>query len=386
MLENHEDLLEQTNIQHAIVGEMSSSLRETLGGLNKTRISSLARTYNISGRSKMKKDELVLALLEQITNPAIMESALLILDTEEWAMLESVYASPFVQDNFVPYGFYHLLLDLGLVYTFFDNNKLYMVMPEEVKDTFKQVNTDTFKQAHSRQFLVLEYVQALTNLYGVFTLDQLLAIYNEQNASDPLSEQELTAYVEQFLSRQQKFVMESGYLMYGGLAAEESDEGELERLLEQIQDKPHYVPDKNELLKYADDGYFEITSQLEEMKKYILAHLTNDVELADYLIDDIQFACSMELPIQQVINEFERRNLVFKDAKQVEQVVHLLTEVRNNTRIWSNCGHTPSELRALTAIPVIHGKVVKSFQVEKIGRNEPCPCGSGLKYKKCCGK
>ena len=22
----------------------------------------------------------------------------------------------------------------------------------------------------------------------------------------------------------------------------------------------------------------------------------------------------------------------------------------------------------------------------KIGRNEPCPCGSGLKYKKCCGK
>ncbi len=24
--------------------------------------------------------------------------------------------------------------------------------------------------------------------------------------------------------------------------------------------------------------------------------------------------------------------------------------------------------------------------VEKIGRNDPCPCGSGLKYKKCCGK
>lgn len=22
----------------------------------------------------------------------------------------------------------------------------------------------------------------------------------------------------------------------------------------------------------------------------------------------------------------------------------------------------------------------------KVGRNEPCPCGSGLKFKKCCGK
>ncbi|WP_369126216.1 SEC-C metal-binding domain-containing protein [Bacillus massiliigorillae] len=24
--------------------------------------------------------------------------------------------------------------------------------------------------------------------------------------------------------------------------------------------------------------------------------------------------------------------------------------------------------------------------MKKVGRNEPCPCGSGKKYKKCCGK
>jgi uncharacterized protein YecA (UPF0149 family) len=23
--------------------------------------------------------------------------------------------------------------------------------------------------------------------------------------------------------------------------------------------------------------------------------------------------------------------------------------------------------------------------LDKIGRNDPCPCGSGKKYKKCCG-
>ncbi|MCD6292690.1 MAG: SEC-C domain-containing protein, partial [Deltaproteobacteria bacterium] len=28
--------------------------------------------------------------------------------------------------------------------------------------------------------------------------------------------------------------------------------------------------------------------------------------------------------------------------------------------------------------PVVSGK--------KVGRNDPCPCGSGKKYKKCCGK
>ncbi|MEM6793605.1 MAG: SEC-C metal-binding domain-containing protein [Acidobacteriota bacterium] len=29
-------------------------------------------------------------------------------------------------------------------------------------------------------------------------------------------------------------------------------------------------------------------------------------------------------------------------------------------------------------VPVVRGG-------PKIGRNEPCPCGSGRKYKKCCG-
>lgn len=28
----------------------------------------------------------------------------------------------------------------------------------------------------------------------------------------------------------------------------------------------------------------------------------------------------------------------------------------------------------------------KTVHVHKVGRNDPCPCGSGKKYKKCCGK
>ena len=32
-------------------------------------------------------------------------------------------------------------------------------------------------------------------------------------------------------------------------------------------------------------------------------------------------------------------------------------------------------------------KKTKTVVKEKtVGRNEPCPCGSGKKYKKCCGK
>ena len=31
-------------------------------------------------------------------------------------------------------------------------------------------------------------------------------------------------------------------------------------------------------------------------------------------------------------------------------------------------------------------KKIKASDINKIGRNDPCPCGSGKKYKKCCGK
>lgn len=43
-------------------------------------------------------------------------------------------------------------------------------------------------------------------------------------------------------------------------------------------------------------------------------------------------------------------------------------------------------------IPVLQNFSLKSVietrmkDIEKVGRNAPCPCGSGLKFKKCCGK
>ena len=30
--------------------------------------------------------------------------------------------------------------------------------------------------------------------------------------------------------------------------------------------------------------------------------------------------------------------------------------------------------------------VRRTVKKVKVGRNDPCPCGSGKKYKKCCGK
>jgi preprotein translocase subunit SecA len=36
--------------------------------------------------------------------------------------------------------------------------------------------------------------------------------------------------------------------------------------------------------------------------------------------------------------------------------------------------------------PIPDAPVERARRDEAVGRNDPCPCGSGKKYKKCCGK
>ena len=40
----------------------------------------------------------------------------------------------------------------------------------------------------------------------------------------------------------------------------------------------------------------------------------------------------------------------------------------------------------ITDLEILLNPQKSKIAEKKVGRNEPCPCGSGNKYKKCCGK
>jgi hypothetical protein len=50
-------------------------------------------------------------------------------------------------------------------------------------------------------------------------------------------------------------------------------------------------------------------------------------------------------------------------------------------KAWDNVLE-PAEQREITR----QYRETKIVRVEKVGRNDPCPCGSGKKYKNCCGR
>lgn len=40
----------------------------------------------------------------------------------------------------------------------------------------------------------------------------------------------------------------------------------------------------------------------------------------------------------------------------------------------------------ITDLEILLARPTPTTAERKVGRNEPCPCGSGEKYKKCCGR
>jgi len=70
-----------------------------------------------------------------------------------------------------------------------------------------------------------------------------------------------------------------------------------------------------------------------------------------------------------------------------------IDDVAKSTSWWARFEKRASNRRAEElAAPAAAGDFDGDGPVElyrapvKVGRNEPCPCGSGKKYKKCCGR
>ena len=56
------------------------------------------------------------------------------------------------------------------------------------------------------------------------------------------------------------------------------------------------------------------------------------------------------------------------------------TEIKREKQVKITGASHGGDASPLKKVPV------RKSDSEKVGRNDPCPCGSGLKYKKCCGK
>ena len=296
--------------------------------------------------------------------------------------MERLLDVPYVQDNAVTADAYLFLMDKGLVFSFMEQDKLFLVMPEEVKSAYGKLDQKSFQAERGVTQLILRYAEAAANLYGVCPVRKLIEMINEQN-DVRLTAERFNRIVDSVSDKMMlTWKVRRGVRFSDGLEGENPED--YEAFMESVKDKPYYMPPKEELLRYADIDYFEMTPQLEALKGYIVQRLGKVEGLAEAIVDDIQYACAMEEPLGVIMEEFETRNIRLS-KKQLHDLMPLVMNVSNTTRTWSNRGFTPAELGPKPSRDANDGNGVQSAAASsKIGRNDPCPCGSGKKHKNCC--
>lgn len=98
-------------------------------------------------------------------------------------------------------------------------------------------------------------------------------------------------------------------------------------------------------------------------------------------LDGINESLKEENPIED-LSEDTQVNLVFDKALLYKNMVAAKADWLYELPQWKEI-FSEEELKALYKEQRDSGTVRKP---KKIGRNDPCPCGSGKKYKNCCGK
>ena len=129
-----------------------------------------------------------------------------------------------------------------------------------------------------------------------------------------------------------------------------------------------------ELLKNPDELVRGTVKELAE--KYNQEVLT----MVGFL-DGINDSLKVQNPIE-TMDEDTKVNLAFDKEALYKNMVDAKADWLYNLPQWDKI-FTEEKKKALYMEQKKSGTVVKPH---KVGRNDPCPCGSGKKYKQCCGR
>ena len=165
---------------------------------------------------------------------------------------------------------------------------------------------------------------------------------------------------------------------------------ELDKL---VKDNDYYILNDNYYSIFDemdDDDLGELLKTKDKFSKYKTADLAKSSEEFDFYeklwelvnsdISDNKDELFNELRLLAKNNGFSKSNLEELaynygiNLSVKDKLLKLYNNYKDSIGIWEYNGYTAAEYLAMRK------------ETKKVGRNEPCPCGSGKKYKNCCLK
>ena len=128
--------------------------------------------------------------------------------------------------------------------------------------------------------------------------------------------------------------------------------------------------------KKVDNNIRAVYELIDKLHNEIMYHLIDvdyNVEKKKRFFGTIILLLHLEMFNKDAIKSLIETNNFKLDKYTFQKIVDCINKYKNDIPLWAFNGFSRRDLS-------------NGLAKTKVGRNDPCPCGSGKKYKKCCGK
>ena len=413
-------------------------LREYLTEYTREELLNQARSFEIRKCSRLRKADLIDRIVDSFCTEEMLRNRLACLTKEQMDLFRKACISPTavsmneVVDAIQLYrhwiGCFEAPIDKFCVF-------------EDVAAAFSKIDDETFRLDQYRKGWMVKCIQFFIQYYGMAPIEVVYEMYRQKvkcsidEMIEMLWEMPIDI-VESCLFTMDKLGMK-GWPKEDPLYSEKGifvnlqlfEDEEFDYLLRQQMDKDFYIPSVQQIDEICRIGYEASSLEYKKLESFLIKKLRLPYEQAvTWCLQIWVNSYEGESP-SEVINKMTETNIKF-DGKLINEFLGLLMMAHNNTRMKENRGHTPNELTIVlpvgkmpTIVPasshaaVMLKKAAPQLQAmgvpvdlngnahtiqttmfpnglneepirveKKIYPNDPCPCGSGKKYKKCCGK
>lgn len=345
-----------------------TSFKSFLEKMTKDELVKIAKKYSVKGLTTLKKAEVVERMMEVILNNTrvvleLMEESTLryLEDLTKENGLKKYECNEMIYINY--------LRNRGLAFSGTKDDEAFVIVPKELREI---ISSNIDKDLKEKSILNEEIIKATAGMvyyFGVCKIDFIKSNINKLFAADFDD-----TYISSLIAGGEEVGYD--YVIDGDMLCH-IDVEDVEKIITlQEEDKNDYYKfDKKSLIKAGKIDFVEENKQVTKLEK-VLGEL--------FVIDKNILKEEMDSFIVAIKNEVERSEAIdiFLQAYEIESeqereiFTYELDVLAKSIRKWSLKGYTEDEI-AKEASRVVN--------VVKIGRNDPCICGSGKKYKKCCG-
>lgn len=349
-----------------------TSLTSLLGNETKQVLVDIAKRIELKGYSKLGKDALVKLIADNIQESF---SALL----GELTYKEILFLEKLCKEDLNEYVFnieelslVGALNSMGILCKLNMDKKLYLAVAEEVKKPLKELYTNKeYMENLKERSKGTAYIDGLMIHYGMIDGSEVYKLLTEGESSF-INKEDLDFYLN-YIFRSYEAFKPANALIHPYLLVPED-------IYAEICARPNVHYDYNRFdyfISLGEDLKSCWTPEIKALRETLLENNIKE-ENVDSVITELIFYIKNEMGTMSIVDLLEKRGVEFKDnSEKSAKLISAVAAVYNSTPIWTLKGTTPLELEARR----------QTVHVEKkVGRNDPCPCGSGKKYKKCCGR